>query len=562
MRIWFSLTMMLLAAPTWVASHLHAQTAPTGIAALLRPESQSPTLTPSSIQQSLASVDQPPTVTQFEPWWKSIATIPFHLSENTLRVDGDTLILEALQHSYHIAALRENITIAQTGICRAAADFDPSTFVESKFVRTSVPTGSTLDAGSGIDRLREEDFRVNGGFRRKTIRGGRFEVAQRLGLQDSNSEFFTPTQQGNSRLTFSFNQPLLNGAGESFNRSLIVLAQLDTDIARQKTTTGIQNHLLAIQEAMWNLYFQRISMLLRIRHLQQANSIHQWLEKRQELDSLISQLKRAESAVASRKAELSRAVTSIRNAEDRLRSLVNSPSLTADRSLEIIPTVPPSTAFVPIKMEDAIVTALESRSEIVELGFELDSTRVRLDIARNDMLPVLDLVLESYLSGLRGRYDVGRSWVDQFSRGEPSYAAGLQFEMPVGRRAACADIRRRQSQLRQLAHRLSETIAQLESEVSAAVREVQTSHREMMSRQVAMQSAAEYVNLVSNRWHELPGEGYSSNAILEDLLDAQDRLLNEEVALANARVSYVLSTIQLKRATGTLLEIHPLSQSQ
>ncbi|MCC9599923.1 TolC family protein [Stieleria sp. JC731] len=510
----------------------------------------------SAVQRFLAKRQQPLGIpNDFEPWWQSVATIPLHLSHNSVRVDGDALILEALQHSYHIAALRENICIANTGITRAASEFDPTTFVESRFVRTSVPTGSTLDAGSGVGRLREEDFRINGGFRRKTINGGQFELGQRFGLQDSNSQFFTPQQQGNSRLTLSFNQPLLKGAGTTVNRSLIVLANLDTQVAKQQTTIGIQDHLLTIQEAMWGLYFQRVSMLLRIRHLQQASSIQEWLIERQDLDSMASQIKRAESAVASRTAELSRAASSIRNAEDRLRALVNSPLLTADRSIEIIPTIPPSASRVPVQMEDAIVTALQSRNEIVELGYELDSARVRLNIARNDLLPALDLVLETYLSGLRGRYDISNSWIDQFSRGEPSYAAGLNFEVPVGRRAACADIRRRHAQIRQLSNRLNETIAKLESEVAAAVREVDTSYRELTARYVAMQSAGQYVDFVANRWRELPGEGYSSNAMLEDLLDAQDRLLNEEVALADAQVDYVLSTIRMKRATGTLLEI-------
>ncbi|PNY33816.1 hypothetical protein C2E31_27420 [Rhodopirellula baltica] len=498
----------------------------------------------------------------YQPWWQGIATIPLHLSENTVQVDGDTLILEALRHSFRIAALREDVTIANTGITRAAAEFDPTSFVESKFVRTSVPTGSTLDAGSGVPRLREEDFRVNGGLRRKTQAGGQFEVGQRFGLLDSNSQFFTPQQQGNSRLTLSFNQPLMKGSGTAINRSLIVLANLDTNISQQQTTVGIQNHLLAIQEAMWNLYYQRVSMLLRIRHLQQASSIHKWLVERRGLDSMLSQIKRAESAIASRSAELSRAATSIRNAEDQLRMLVNSPLLTSDRTIEIIPIVPPSHDLLPVRMEDAIVTALQSRNEIVELGYELDSARVRLNIARNELLPALDLVLETYMSGLRGRYDVSGSWLDQFSRGEPSYAAGLNFEVPVGRRAACADVRRRQAQIRQLSSRLNETIAKLETEVASAVREVDTSYRELTARYMAMQSSAQYVDLVSNRWRELPGEGYSANAMLDDLLDAQDRLLNEEVALANAQVDYVLSTIRMKRATGTLLEIQTSTDRQ
>lgn len=512
--------------------------------------------TAESVKTYLESLsNDSPIAEGYQPWWEPTATAPFELSDTSINVDGDSLILEALWHSFRISALNENICIAQTGITRAAADFDPTAFVESKFIRTSVPTGSALDAGSNVDRLREEDFSFSGGIRRKTQSGAQFEIGQQIGLRDSSSDFFTPDNQGNSRLTISFNQPLLNGAGQAFNRSLIVLAKLDTQIANESATTSIQDHLLAVQEAMWNLYNQRASLLLRIRHLDQARSIYDWLDKRQNLDSLASQLKRAEAAIATRQSELARAVTSIRNAEDRLRFLVNSPGLTANKTVEIIPSRPPSLAFVPVSVEDAIVTALQQRSEMNQVAREMDTARVRLNVARNEMLPMLDLVLESYLSGLRGNQDIGGSWVDQFSVGEPSYTAGLIFEVPLRRRAGNANVQRRQAELRKLASRLSETIATLHTEVAAAVREVETSYRELGARYVAMNAAQEYVDLISNRWRELPGEGYSANSLLEDLLEAQDRLLLEEVGFARAQIEFTLSTTKLKRATGTLLQI-------
>ncbi|QEF97025.1 Outer membrane efflux protein [Stieleria maiorica] len=516
-------------------------------------------VTSASVKQFLRSMAQrSPISDTYRPWWEATATAPFELSASSVVVDGDSLILEALRHSFRIAAVNENICIARTGITRAAADFDPTAFVESKFVRTSVPTGSDLDAGTNVDRLREEDFSFSGGLRRKTQTGAEFEIGQQIGLRDSSSQFFTPDNQGNSRLTLSFNQPLLNGAGQAYNQSLIVLAKLDTQIANEAATTTIQDHLLRVQESMWNLYYQRASLLLRIRHLNQAKSIHDWLENRQDLDALQSQLKRAEAAIATRNSELARAVTAIRNAEDQLRMLVNSPRLSDDKTVEIIPARPPSLTLVPVSMEDAVVTALQQRSEMNEVARELDTARVRLNVACNELLPMLDLVLETYVSGLRGSQDIGGSWIDQFSVGEPSYSAGLLFEVPLQRRAAKANVIRRQAELRKLAGRLGETIAKLHAEVAAAVREVETSHRELGARYVAMVSAQEYVDLISNRWRELPGDGFSANSLLEDLLDAQDRLLLEEVGFARAQIDYTLSTSRLKRATGTLLQIQPV----
>ncbi|KAA5538542.1 TolC family protein [Roseiconus nitratireducens] len=496
----------------------------------------------------------------YRPWWEPAVLAPLDLSPRSIPVTTDSLVLDALQYSNRIAALNENITIAQTGIVRAAAEFDPKAFTESRFVRTSVPTGSSLDAGANVNRLREEDFTASAGMRRKTEAGGRFELGQQIGLRNSNSVFFTPGNQGNSRLSLSFNQPLLAGAGTAVNRSLIVLAQLDTQIAQQKTTTGIQNHLLSVTEVMWELFFQRAVLMLRLRHLEKATAIGDWLENRRDLDSLESQVLRARAAVTQRRSELVRAVTSIKNLEDRLRAIVNSPELLQDRDVELVPAEAPVTQLLPVSFDDAIVTALQQRSEINEVAGEIESTRVRLNVARNEMLPALDLVLESYVSGLRGSNNIGQSWVDQFSVGEPSYTAGLIFEVPLWRRAAKANVQRRRAELRQLTNQLEETIQQIHSDVAAAAREVQTSYREMGAKYASMNSAAEYVRLLERRWKELPGEGYTANSILEDLLDAQDRLLNEQTEFARSRVEYTLSTIRLKRATGSLLQIQPLTR--
>ena len=380
-------------------------------------------------------------------------------------VDVNGVILGTLRHSARIRAISDNALVAETAITRACAEFDVHAFVESKFVRTSVPTGSELDAGFDVPRLREEDWFYSAGFRRKNRHGGRFEAAQRIGLRDSNSEFFFPDDQGNSRLTLSYNQPLLNGAGKAYNTSLIVLAKLDTRIASDRTAEQLQDHLQEVTDAFWEIYLQRAVLVQKQRHLERAEVILRRLEGRRDVDSLESQIARARAAVAMRRTELIRAITDIRNAEARLRSLVNSPEMLSQRDAELLPVQPPLSVYVPVNMKEALVAALENRPEIDAAAQEIDAARVRLNVAKNELLPVLDLVLETYVSGLRGNFNVGRSWVDQFSVGEPSYTAGFVFEVPIHRRAARANHQRRRVELRQLTSQFQATIETLHAEV-------------------------------------------------------------------------------------------------
>jgi hypothetical protein len=58
-----------------------------------------------------------------------------------------------------------------------------------------------------------------------------------------------------------------------------------------------------------------------------------------------------------------------------------------------------------------------------------------------------------------------------------------------------------------------------------------------------------------SRWRMLPGEDRATSLMLDESLDALDRLVNAEGALAQAQVDFALTLIQYKRATGQLFQI-------
>jgi outer membrane protein TolC len=175
-------------------------------------------------------------------------------------------------------------------------------------------------------------------------------------------------------------------------------------------------------------------------------------------------------------------------------------------------------------------------------------------MAKNELLPVLDVVLETYLTGLQGDYNIGQSFADQFSRGEPSYTAGLIFEVPLYNRAARARYHRRQLELQQLSSQFQAAVEQLKAELEVAVREVHTAFREMQSEYHAMVAAKDDVSFLTRRWELLPGEDRAASFALEDLLDSQDRLMAEEFGFVQTQIEYTLSLARLRRATGTLLQ--------
>jgi outer membrane protein TolC len=511
-----------------------------------------PTSQAESVIPTEPSVPDKPVRSPVE-WWHPYVTSAMRSEVANFPIQIEALILDALANSPRIRAIHENVAITETGIVTAQATFDRRLFMESKFNRLNIPTGSALDAGFNVSRLIEENWYYSGGWRRKNPFGGNWEVAQRFGTRESNSQFFFPANQGNTRLAVTFNQPLLNGFGRPYNRSLIVLANLDTRIARDRTLIEIQDQLLTIYEAHWELYRQRAWLMQKKKNFHQAQEILNFLQPRSTLDSSQSQIAQVHSAVTTRAAELIQCEAMIRNAEAKLRAMVQSPILLEDRESELITVDAPIILPFEVALSDALVTAMENRPEVDQVMREIDASRVRLNIAKNELLPILDVVLDSYVSGLRGNYDIGQSWVDQFAEGGPTYTAGLVFEVPLGRRAAKAQEQRRCLELRQLASQFQALTEDIHADVEIAIRNVETAYQLMLTKEQAVQAAQTNVQFFQRRWELLPGDDRSASFLLQDLLDSQDRLLTQEDSYVQSQIAYVVSLAKFKRATGQLL---------
>ncbi|MFV2065455.1 MAG: TolC family protein [Pirellulales bacterium] len=508
--------------------------------------------------RSMGTGAEPSMPGDFDPWWQHSVTAPLTPSLAPYSVDVESLILQALQFSSYVRAISDTPLVRETAVIEAEADFDVRAFMESKYDDLSTPVGNLLETG-GPSRFRDNKWTYVAGVRKRSWIGGNLEVSQRFGYQDNNSNFFVPTQQGTGRLSLSYTQPLLRGQGYAVNTSVIVLAEIDSTVAWDQFSELMQDQLLDVTQAYWELYMWRSILLQRERHLGQAQKILDELEIRREIDTLQSQVVRARAAVATRRAELVRAEASIRNSQTQIRSLVNAPDLVDSSSLELVPAEPPKRDYISINVRDALLTALQHRPEVDAALQRIRASSVRLNVSKNELLPLLDFVMETYVSGLEGRSDIGQAWVNQFNVGEPSYSVGLQFEVPWGNRAAVARYKRRRIEARQLVAEFNTTIERLMGEVEVAVREVKTSYREMEGHYCSMLANEADARYLEQRWRLLPGEDRARNFVLEDLLDSQDRLVSEEFAFARSQFAYTLSLTKLNRSMGTLLNYEQVS---
>ena len=491
-------------------------------------------------------------------WWESGVQAQLLGGRNEIPVNLETLLLSALRNSAQIQVFSDLPLIRETAITEADARFDWTSFMDSRWDDNSDPVGNELTTG-GAPRFRDHNLSYRAGVRRMNVLGGQFEAAQRLGHQNNNSTFFLPNDQGTARLTLSYTQPLLRGHGRVYNTSMTVLAQLDTKIAEDEFERQLQSHLLEVTRAFWGLYQERAVYLQRTRSLARAQELMNGLHGRQEVDTVRSQLVQAEAAVAARQSDILRAKMAIQNAESRLRSLINDPALGQVNLSELIPMQHPMDSFVPVDMDESLQLALQNRPEIGQATKQVKSACVRLNMSKNELLPVLNAVVETYVAGLEGESQVGRAFENQFSEGEPGYGIGLQYEMPIWNRAATARYQRRRLEVRQLQNQFRTTVETLKLEVEVAVREVLTSHRELEAKRRAMQASEAEVEYIRRRWEVLPGDDRSASLLIENLLQAQERLLNAENEYLSSLLTYNLAQMNHKRAIGVLLDFEQVS---
>ncbi|WDQ16371.1 TolC family protein [Rhodopirellula sp. P2] len=495
-------------------------------------------------------------VSQLDPqvvWWDADVSRPLGLAEQYTAVDASGLAQTALIASPYVRSLLTEPQISMTDIVIADAQFDPLTFLDANYTDTNDPVGSELTTGDQSDRFRDNLFASSAGVRKKLTSGGNLEVVQRGGFQSNNSTFLTPNPQGTSRLELNFSQPLLRDHGKAVNRTRVILAKIDAQITNSEVREEIQTHLVDVTTAYWELYQARAEWLQRHRLLASALEMQAVLNARGAVDSQQRQILRANVAVAKRQADLVRIETRIRNAQSKLRLLTGDRQFVQLAQFEMVPVERPLMQSIELSTRDATLTALDNRPDIVQSLQQMHAVSTRVGAARNQVLPQLDLLLSSYVSGL----DTSRNTVGaigrQFSEGRPTYSAGLIFERPWGNRANQARLRRNRWEWTRSYAEFQQTTEAAITEVEIAVRETQTLFNELIAKQHSTIAATREVEYLRQRWIHLPDPNENAILLIENLLDAQERLADEERGLVRAQVAHALSWVMLRKAMGVLL---------
>lgn len=524
-------------------------------AELLGPD-HPPTVQPEMQRQPTSErpvIEKPALVQLKQPWWSS--TVPTDAEpQQGIRYELDELIWLAIENSPYVKSLLVQPQIQNARASAVLGEFDANTFLDTIFNDTSDPVGNTLTTGTA-NRLNDHTWDSSSGVRKKNVRGGQAEVSQQFMFKDSNSDFFVPSNQADTKMLMRYTQPLMRGRGEAYNRSSYVVANLGADLSLQEVSVEIQRHAFSIIEAYWQLYSARAFEQQILRGLERLQVLQQQLRGRADIDSLRSQLLRADAAVARQQASLSRARARIVTSEAQLRAAVAAPELLHNRETRILPASQTTDWPSALDLASQLTTALNYHPRVQALRTSLKATRVRMQVAEHELKPTLNLVLEGYLRGLNGDFDAAKSFGDQFSEGAPSYSAGLSYARPYRNTAAKAILRERRLELRQLLLELDHELLTLNSNVESAIAEATAAFTQLESAVQSTLATHAELDLLNARWKNAFLDATQTSYLLDNILQAEIQLIQAENNWALAQADHMTSIARVQLATGALLPV-------
>ncbi len=497
-------------------------------------------------------------------WWRDEVSQSILARPEWVTFDLPTVLLDTLEHSPLIQSVSASTSIAMERSIQQDAAFDPSLLFKTRAGRTNDPVGNTLTTG-GPPRLNETTLTGSAGLTQNGRTGRVLDLSQSLGLTNSNSQFFTPQNQANSRLSLSLTQPLYAGRGQLYNERLLTQARIDGKISWQEMRQAVEERVANVMTAYWRLYEVRCHLAQQKSLIERGKHIERVVLGRQSYDSGPIELAKVRQRVARREDREIELLAEVLMGQSRIASLTGSTSLQGQGGLEggelrgeafgleMIPIYMPHPPDIEIRLADAVLSGIENRPEIRAAASELEAAAVGISVSRNQLLPQIDAVVEAYLAGLRGDSRIGQSYIGQFSDSGPGFAAGIQYDLPAGRRYVRSKYREAQYRYREKSEELREAIIQTRQAIEAALIQVNRASAQRQSKQRLLETAITEESILARRWQLMAGDSGGAGLVVETLLDSQQRRADSEREWVTSHTEYRIALVQLERAMGTLL---------
>ncbi len=469
--------------------------------------------------------------------------------------------------------------IQETAISTALAVFDANFTTSLLWGHNASPVNNSISAGVASVGPKyplifiQDNATFQSTLQKRAATGAVLQIQENVSYLYSNSPSNTYPSAYTANTQLSITQPLLGGtaqnpSGLEANRANIVIARLNADASVWNFKASIMASVRSIEQQYWALSQQQIALWSR----ETAVRLGEEILRRERAELEVGRATQADVAEAEQQLEnfklaLVTATSDVITTERQLRNILGLPPADSRR---IVPDTEPTDARLEPDWETSLAQMLAFQPDIVQQQLLVRLTELQLLLARNQLLPQLNLNALYQFNGLGHELDqalststgtaltalnpqvtakqhvAGLAAQPQSYRDFDQWQVGLTFSMPIGFRAPLANVRQQQYQLlrqraflQQIVHQTTHSLARFFLEVDANYKQFRTAQRLRAAAQLRLEAQRAF---------------YEEGRITIDrLLDAVSQYANAIAQEAQYKTSYNTSIAALEEAKGTLL---------
>jgi HAE1 family hydrophobic/amphiphilic exporter-1 len=472
----------------------------------------------------------------------------------------------ALLNSRDLRIERLNPKITDTDIGKERGVFDPLFYSAAGTGHSTNASGNVL-AGSSTPEV--DIVNWSSGLRAKLVSGAVASLDFTNSRVSANSQFLTLNPQYSSNLVLTLTQPLLKDFGPQINRARVKLADNNAAISRYQLQGKVASVLADVESTYWELVLGLKDQDIRRRSLDLTQRL---AERTRDLvrEGFLAETStlQADAAVAQRESDLEQANNTLRDTLSRLQDILN---LDPKADVQIIPVDQPTLDGPKIDPDRAVKDALARRPELPQAKLDLKNRNLNLDIAKNQVLPRLDLFFSYGFAGLAGDAKVstnpflqsvlvqsqtppsslvggyGTSLDNLFSGNFPSWTVGLNLSVPLGNVTAQSQVRKATLELERAILTVKDVERKIALEVERAARQIQTLKKAIDAARTAREHTSRRLEVTKEQFDLGLGP-------MSATLEAERDLVTAEREEWRTIVEYNKVLVQFDKATGATVE--------
>ena len=473
------------------------------------------------------------------------------------RLTIDEAVALALENNLSLRVERINPQLQDANIAQARSAWSPNLFGNFNYNNADNPPDSLLVGTSEI--LRTDRFYGDAGISQQLPWWGTsYQVTWDGQRSTSNSIYNNFNPRLGSSLQVLFSQPLLRNFSIDAARQQLLVSKANREISDVDLRNSIVGTVRNVKAAYWDLAYAVANLQAQQQSLDLARQTLKDNRTRVEVGTMAPiDIVEAEAEVARNEETVIVAEAGIRQAEDRLRSLIFDNKDAAFWRTVIEPVYDQSSFRPePVDAEAAVQNALSKRADLISAEKQLDTVDLNMRYYRNQLLPQVDFQAAFTGDAVGGQelvrepgfppgpvigevyYPFGSVVGDAWSFEYPTWQFGVAVSYPLGTSAAKANLMRAKLQQEQGRLQVQTLELQITTEVRDAARQVNTNIKRVDATRAARVLSERRLEAEQKKF----GVGMSTSFLVfqaqRDLTTARNSELQALVDYAKSRVDF------------------------